>query len=488
MLFEYSDNFDMEQSYGLGVLKDVLVLGSGMSGLCAAFYLKQAGLEVNLMERGNHPGGFVQSHRSDTGFLSELGPNTLQLSHPCVLQLIESLGIADEMVCPPEGLDRLIARNKTLVALPKTLWQFIQTPLFTTREKMRILSHGMTPSFSDINQLTLTQYFGERYGRAVVNYLIDPFVAGIYGGNPSDLSLKYSFPKLFELVSRLEPKRKSLLFYILRKGLYKKTPASVSFKEGLFTLPSALVKALGPTIQYEARIKSITYHRKKKQWSVSWYTPGERSPHYAEYKHLWVTIPSYTLKTLPMRDPYLRSFFERISVLDLYAPISSLTLGIKQSYFKHIPQAFGFLTPACEHLSILGALFTSSIFPNRAPEGYISLTAFAGGARERVYATMNTETFQRLTLTTLNTLGLIYPDTQTSFKHHTVWTNGIPQYTYNNYSSLHSKIQELSQMYPTLHLSGNYLRGVSLSACIHYAYTQAEAIAKDIKQEIQGGK
>ncbi len=480
MFRPYEPYFDIQQSSGAVPQKDVLVIGAGISGLCAAFYLKKAGLDVDLFERGNHPGGLVQSHRSETGFLSELGPHTLQLSHPCILQLIEALGIEDQVLFPPEGLDRLIVRNKTLIPLSKTLWQFIQSPLFTGKEKLRMLSEGMTPSFDNIETLTLSQYFGERYGKAVVDYLIDPFVAGIYAGVPSELSFKYSFPKLFDLASGLEKKRKSLLLHILRKGLHKKAPTSISFKEGLFTLPSALVKALGPSLHYEVKLSSLIYDRKTQGWSVSWHTPDKKFLNYAEYKHLWVTIPNYQVHTLPFQDKFLKREIEEVASVDMYAPISCLSLGIEKRYFKHIPQAFGFLTPACEHLSILGALFTSTIFPNRAPEGYISLAAFTGGERSRVYAEMPVAIFERLTLSTLHTLGLIYPDTKTCFKHHTFWKNGIPQYTYSKQYRLHSTFKGLSEYFPTLHFSGNYIKGIALSSCIQHAHTQADSIIKAI--------
>lgn len=476
----YESYFDIQQSSGAIPQKDVLVIGAGLSGLCAAFYLKQAGLDVDLFESGNHPGGLIQSHRSETGFLSELGPHTLQLSHPCILKLIQDLGIEDQMLFPPEGIDRLIVRNKTLFPLPKTLWQFIQSPLLTGKEKLRILAEIIAPPFENIEQLTLGQYFAERYGQAVVDYLIDPFVAGIYGGVPSELSFKYSFPKLFDLASGLEKKRKSLLLHVLRKGLHKKAPASVSFKEGLFTLPSALVKALGSRLHYEVKLSSLVHDRKTKRWSVSSYIPASKYPRYAEYKHLWVTIPNYKLETLPFGDKFLKREVQELASVDLYAPIGCLSLGIEKRYFKHMPRAFGFLTPTCEHFSILGALFTSNIFPNRSPEGYISLAAFAGGERARVYAEMSVEIFERLTLSNLATLGLIYPEAQSCFKHHTFWKYGIPQYTYSGQRTLENTLTVISKDFPTLHFSGNYIRGIALSSCIQHAHAQTHTILQAI--------
>lgn len=200
--------------------------------------------------------------------------------------------------------------------------------------------------------MTLSQYFGERYGKAVVDYLIDPFVGGIYGGCPSTLSFKYSFPKLFELASGLEKKKKSLLFHILRKGLYKKAPASVWFKEGLFTLPAALVKALGKAVHYEAKLSSLLYDRKTQCWSVSWHTPESKYAHHADYKHVWITIPNYQLDTLPFQNSFLKRELQELAAIDLYAPIACLSLGIEKRYFKHIPKAFGFLIPSCEYFSI----------------------------------------------------------------------------------------------------------------------------------------
>jgi protoporphyrinogen/coproporphyrinogen III oxidase len=473
MRFTYSSNTPT---------KDVLVVGAGISGLSAAFYLKQAGLSVDLFEATQHAGGAVQSHRSEEGFLSELGPHTLQLSYPAVRELIEALNLQDQMLSPPSHLQRLVIRNKALIALPQSLWDFVKTPLLSWKEKLRLLSESTTPSFRKLDPLSLSEYFSKRFGKAVLNYFIDPFVAGIYGGDPSKLSFKYSFPKLYAIASKLEKKRKSLLFYILRKKLHKNPPPSVSFKDGMFTLPAALIDALKDELKYETKIKTIHYDEIRKVWSVSWQSPEHQGLQTIDYKHLWFTIPSYKLKDIRFADTALRSEMQHLSTLEMYAPIACLSLGIDKRYFKTLPEAFGFLCPSCEHFEILGVLFTSFVFPNRAPEGYVTLAAFIGGDRARTFAEMKPEQFERLTLSSLVDLGLIEKNTQASFRHHTLWRHGIPQYTFDNQEILHKSFQKLSQHYPTLHFTGSYIDGIALSGCIHNSKTRADAIIQSLAQ------
>lgn len=465
------------------VCRDVLVLGAGISGLTAAFYLKQAGLTVDLLESTQCAGGAVQSHRSDEGFLTELGPHTLQLSYPAVRELIQSLNLQDQVLSPPGHFKRLVIRNKTLIALPQSLWEFVKTPLLSIQEKLRLLCELWTPAFKNLEALSLSDYFSTRFGKALLDYFIDPFVAGIYGGTPDRLSFKYSFPKLYAIAAKLEPKRQSLLFYILRKKLHKNPPPSISFKEGMHALPAALIKALKGTLHYESTLQSIHYDKDKQVWFVSWQSSEHPEPQNIAYKHLWVTIPSHQLKTLPFQDLMLKSTLEDLSAMDIYAPIGCITLGIHKRYFKSLPEAFGFLCPSCEHFDILGVLFTSCIFPNRAPEGYVSLAAFIGGDRSRVFAAIKPEQYETLVLSTLNKLGLIHDNTPVAFRHPTFWKKGIPQYTFDSQETLLQTFQELSDCYPNLHFSGNYKDSVALSGCIQGSKTRAEKIIKNIQAQ-----
>ncbi|MEO7658361.1 MAG: protoporphyrinogen oxidase, partial [Pyrinomonadaceae bacterium] len=229
--------------------KRVCVIGGGISGLCVAYGLKRAGVDVVLFEKGAFVGGNIQTEVTD-GFLIERGPNSTLASRE-LLDLIESLDIRDQIAVPkPNASKRYILRDGNLIALPSKIIGLIQNKAFSAKAKLRLLKEPFIRTRSPDNE-SVAAFFERRLGKEIVDYAVDPFISGIYAGDPDKLAIRHAFPRIYELEKRYGSLLKGAIFS-RRKGLSKLpkgTPRSITFKQGMQVLTDALSAELGGSIR-----------------------------------------------------------------------------------------------------------------------------------------------------------------------------------------------------------------------------------------------
>ena len=184
---------------------DSVVVGAGISGLTAAYYLRQAqgsGAEGSLavLEAGSGPGGKMISVRQD-GFLCEFGPNSLRGSRPRLWELIGELGLTERVVrAAPAAKKRYILKRGRLEALPASPGQVLRSSLLSGRGKLRLLSELLVPR-GHRREESVAAFVSRRFGREPLRFAVDPFVAGIYAGDSAELSARAAFPQLTGLAS-----------------------------------------------------------------------------------------------------------------------------------------------------------------------------------------------------------------------------------------------------------------------------------------------
>jgi protoporphyrinogen/coproporphyrinogen III oxidase len=359
------------------IASDITIIGAGLTGLTAAFYLKRAGKSVTVVERSHRVGGVIRTF-SHNGFTYEAGPNTGVLSSAELVQLFDDQGSSCALeVANPSAKRRLIWKDGTWYALPSSLGSAVGTPLFAFADKLRILGEpfrkpGTTP-YETLDQLVL-----RRLGRSFLDYAIDPFISGIYAGDPSLLVPKFALPKLYNL----EQNYGSFIRGAIKKGKEPKTPLEkratkevFSVDGGLQALVDALATAIGSeNIILNAENTQVTPLDGRYQISTTT-TEGEA-----------VSISSAKVVTtagayeLPALLPFLTAD-ELAPITHLrYAKVAQVVAGFRE--WNGIPlNGFGGLIPSKEKRQVLGILFPSSIFANRAPEGGALLSIFAGGIK-----------------------------------------------------------------------------------------------------------
>ncbi len=456
-------------------MKSVAIIGGGITGLTAAFYLKRAGMEVTLFEASDHVGGAIRSLRSN-GYLVECGPNTILETSPKIRTLIRDAGLESRRLAPAHGSEkRYLVRHQQPVEMPDSPLGFLSTKLFSLRAKLAVLREPFIPPKRDGLEESIADFVIRRLGQEFLDYAIDPMVAGIYAGDPSRLSVEQAFPKLAALETTYGSLIKGTFLGARarkkRGEIAKDRAPKFSFDEGLQVLPDTLCKALGNSVRLQTSVTQIT--QTMGGWNLQFVT--QEGPSSSQHD---VVIYAGTAHRLPE----LKIELEGNQSLDLtpfseirHPPVASVVLGFRREDVSHACQGFGVLIPKAEGFKILGTIFSSSLFPNRAPSGHLMLTSYVGGERSPELPSLLPEKLFELTQQDLSRLfGIRGIPT---FRHCSVIPKAIPQYNlgYGRYRELMTSIEN---QVPWLFFSGHYRDGISLSDSILSGCMIAERIEK----------
>jgi len=242
----------------------------------------------------------------------------------------------------------------------------------------------------------------------------------------------------------------------------------ISFKQGLDTLPETLAKHLGSDLERGAAV--IALSREKDQWAVQIQRDGGSvGTEYADY--IVYAGPVFHLRDISLNGGKVQEF-RALSEIH-HPPVTTLTLGFKREQIDHPLDGFGMLVPEVEQLNILGALFTSTLFPGRAPEGHVTVTVFIGGVRQPDLTKLTDTELLELVMADLK--GLLGIKGDPVFQVMKQWAKAIPQYNvgYGKYKAI---LAQLEKNNPGLHFTGNYCSGISVADTIKHASELAEAL------------
>lgn len=440
-----------------------IVIGAGLTGLAAAVELRRAGHRVLVLEAGGRAGGAVCTDAAD-GFLAERGPNTLMVNDPQVGEFLRVNGLEGEMVAP-RAARRFIVRGGKPLALPSGPAGAVTTPVFSLAGKLRILAEPFIPR-GTVDDESLADLVRRRLGPEMLAYAIEPFVAGIYAGNPEKLSARHAFPKLWNL----ERRHGSFIRGALRLRRSGPPQRMVSFRNGMRALPDALAASLGADLRLGAHVEEIV-RGDDGRWRVTWREGGGASSDAGAPK-LVCAVPAFAVPPLPWPG----ALRDGLGILDEieYPPVTVVVHGFRRADVAHPLDGFGMLVPAAERRRILGTLFTSSLFPGRAPEGCVLLTTFVGGARQPRLAELGDDALDQDVCSDLRELlGLDGPPV---FRRIYRWPRAIPQYN-TGYGRILSALESLEAAWPGLHLAGNYRGGIAAGQCILNGMQLAARIA-----------
>lgn len=441
--------------------KKVAIIGAGITGLVAAFYLKKNGVEVKVFEKQGRIGGVINSF-SKNGFLFETGPNSGVLSNIETVNLFNNL--AND--CKIEEANktskkRLIWKNNKWNALPSSLVTAVSTPLFTFPDKIRVLGEPFRKKGTNPHE-NLSSMVKRRLGKSFLDYAIDPFISGIYAGNTDYLIPKYALPKLYSL----EQEYGSFIKGAIKKQKEPKTEDSkkitkeiFSVKGGLVELVNALAKNIG-----EENIKTNCNNLKVNFKNNSFIVDNEK------YTNLISTVNPQAFEKIFL-------FLEKKdlkNILNLkYAKVVEATIGFNNWQGNDI-KAFGGLVPGKEKKNILGVLFMSSIFKNRAPKNGALLTVFAGGTKREDLFNLKENELKELIKNDLQEMMGLKTFEPNLFKLF-YYEMAIAQYGIDTEDRIIA-INNIQNKYKGLFLAGSIVNGVGIADRIK----QATDIAKQI--------
>ncbi len=434
----------------------VAIVGAGITGLTAAYYLQRKNIPVTVYESSAQAGGMIQTMASG-GFLAEQGPNTILETNAAVSDLVNDLGLTSRRMYPAPGMEaRYVVRNGRPVRLPHSAMDALRTPLLSPQAKIRVLGDLFVRRGIQ-NDETLSSFVTRRLGCELLDYVIDPFVGGVYAGDPDRLSVHHAFPKL----EALEKRYGSLIGGTIlgarerkqRREVSKAKARMLTFDGGLEVLVKALRSSLGASIRLQTAVTGLKRHQYG--WNVE--TPAGVSGHSA----VLLCAPAHQVARIAMDSARQQELDVLREVY--YPPLARVAVGFRGKQIAHALDGFGVLIPEKETMNSLGILFSSSMFPNRAPAGHVLLTAYIGGSRhcELVHTTdselvaMALDDMRKL----LGALGAPV------FQNVVRIVRSIPQYNVG-YGEVKDTIDRLEAESPGVFIAGNYRDGISVADCI----------------------
>jgi oxygen-dependent protoporphyrinogen oxidase len=445
---------------------DIAIIGSGLTGLTTAFHLIKKGRSIRIIEKDKRTGGQMHTCAED-GFVFESGPNTGSVSHPEVAELFAALSPACEMETADDNANRrLIWKGNRFRTLPSGLTGGITTPLFSWYDKFRILGEPFRSRGTNPDE-TVGELACRRLGKSFLDYAVDPFISGIYAGDPMSLVTRYALPKLYNL----EQTYGGFIKGSIAKARQAKTERErlatkkvFAAKGGFSRLTSALAEAIGPeNIRLSAA--SVSIRPSEDHWLVSSVTPAGETI-CLQAACVVTTVGAYAL---PALLPFLEEEQLRPIVNLRYAPVVQAAVGVKDTRGLRF-KAFGGLVPSCEKKDLLGILFPSACFKGRAPEEGAIFSFFIGGIRSAQLTHYSDEALQELVMREFHAMlqfpPQAAPDMIRLFRH----PQAIPQYE-QNAGERFAAIERIQHAYPGLILAGNIRNGISMADRILQAAT-----------------
>ncbi|MCX8026807.1 MAG: protoporphyrinogen oxidase [Thermodesulfovibrionales bacterium] len=455
----------------------ICIIGGGISGLSLAFFLSQADrtIEINVYESQDRIGGKIWTDRRD-GFVCEAGVNGFLDNKPATLELSKQIGI-NPVRSNDNSRRRFIYLNGKLREIPDKPLTFLFSDFLSLSGRLNMVMEFMRPPRSKDDE-SMQDFALRRVGREFFEKLLDPLASGIYAGDPSKLSIRSCFTKVYDLERNYGGLIKGFIALAKeKKKAGKKVEAGPggilhSFENGMYSMIESLRDVLGDRIKVSTKVVAI--HRKSDRYIV-YFEDGRQT----ESDVVVLTTPAYeTSKILSDLDKELSSLVSRIP----YPPLTVVALGYKNSDIKNVDlNGFGFLVPAMQKRRILGTLFDTSIFSKRAPEGYSLLRTMIGGARYPHLAMLDDDKIVNMTIEELSDILGIEADPHLVRIYR--WEQAIPQYNVGHYKILEDIEMALSR-HKGLYLSGNAFKGVAVNDCIANSLLLSQTIIKGYKDGI----
>jgi protoporphyrinogen/coproporphyrinogen III oxidase len=451
----------------------VVVIGGGISGLACAHRLQRQGLGVTLLESSPHAGGLIGSVETD-GFLLESGPQSFQ-GTAALLELIRELGIGSRLLEADPAAPRYVLRGGRLQKIPMSPPALIGSSLLGIGSRWKIVSEPFRRTSPPAHEESVAEFVRRKFGHEILEYLVSPFVSGVYAGDPEQLSLRAAFPTLEEWERRFGSVLRGAMKSRPANGEKKKVPPLCSFERGLSTLTEALARALGESLRtgvHVAKLNKIEDGGPRFEIHVV----DNEETETMDAAAVILATPAYASAQLvgPLSSP-IAHLLSGIP----YAAVAVAAAGYYLKQFSEPLDGFGFLVPRREKMRTLGTVWNSSLFAGRAPQSCALMTSFLGGAtdpgllqkpEEEIASIANAEN-RRI----LNINGA--PIVSAAWKH----PKALPQYNLGH-GHIVQGLREAQSEIPGVFFAGNYLEGPAIGKCVEQAARTVECVEAFLHQ------
>jgi oxygen-dependent protoporphyrinogen oxidase len=438
------------------------IIGAGISGLTIAYHLQEKNIPYLLLEEKDITGGYIKTEIRDN-YILDIGPNSI-LADEEITNLFKTLSIENELIeANPNSKDRFIYKAGKYQVLPDSPLRLLKSNFFSFKTKISILSEFFRKT-EKIEDETLSHFITRRFNKEVTDYVLNPFVTGIYAGNPEKLLVKLTFP----ILNDLENKYGSVLKGMIKSGGSGRRK-SFNFKKGMATLPKAIAEKL-TNLQVNTKVEKVEYQNG--QFRVSALSNGQKLAY--DFSQLVIATPAFAASSIMENiSPEVARALSQVE----YPPMALVHTVYPKDNVKGELNGFGGLNPKIENKFASGSIWTSSVFSNRVTADKVLLTSFVGGSQySQQYKSEDDQIKESLIQDFQKDLKIEGRPVMQKIHR---WEKAIPQYD-KNLQAAYSEIEKLQIR--GLYFCAGWYKGISLSDCIKNAKQLAKNIStlKDI--------
>jgi oxygen-dependent protoporphyrinogen oxidase len=447
-----------------------LIIGGGISGLSTAYYLSKAGIRATLLERKPRLGGIIQTSVQQ-GCVLEEGPDGFMAAKPWAMSLIRELGLADQVI-GSNDYSRItyIVKKGKLVPMPTGLMMMVptkflpllETPLLSWGAKIRTGLEIFRQPRGPQPDRSAHEFLLDHYGEEFIDYLAEPLLAGVYGGDTRELSANSVLARFVDLEAK---------YGSLARGARAQPRPNHPGGSFLQTLKGGLgqlIDALRPSANIiQADVETV------ENLGAGFRVRADGD--WLEADHLVVATPAVdAAPILQVSQPEVASLLAGIP----YRSSITVALGYRKNTFNHPLIGHGFLVPKKERKTIFGCTWVGNKFDCRVPPNMVVLRCFAGGdamhlSDDALVGAVRSDLDSMMNL-----------DAEPVFHNIARWPNSMAQYTVGHEERV-ERIEELIGSIPGLFLAGNAYHGVGIPDCVRLGQVAATGIIAGYKRELQ---
>jgi len=452
-----------------------IIVGGGISGLATAYYLAKGGSPATILESRPRLGGVIQTETID-GCTLDTGPDSFLSIKPAALDLIAELGLSGDVIGSNDHLRITYVRkggrllplpDGLMMMVPTKILPLLTTPLLSPATKFRMGMELLRAPKMKPGDESVADFVREHYGQEAVDYLAEPLLSGIYGGDPRSLSVTAVLPRFVELAAKYGSLTRGVLAARAQAPkAHSPAPLFRTLKGGLGQLVDAVQASIRDRVAVR-QARAETVERTAAGFRVR--LEGE----WLETARVVLACEAHSAATLlATLDPRLAELMGQVP----YSSSMTVAVGFDAADFARLPSGFGFLVPKRERRRLVACTWVGTKFSHRVPEGKVVARCFLGGMEDAGVLAESDEAVAAAVLAELRDIaGVTAPPRFTRIAR---WPRGMAQYTVGHPARL-AELQARLAAIPGLHVAGNAYQGIGIPDCIRMGRAAAEKILAD---------